>query len=162
MSDAMSEYAMNIVRLLKDRGESVATAESCTGGLVASEIVSVPGASAVFRNGFITYAPEAKIHILGVKEETIRDHTVVSAQVASEMAEGCAKVGNAELSLAVTGLAGPDGGSEGQPVGLVFAGSSYHGIVRVKEFHFSGSRNEIRLQAAQETLALGLALLNEP
>ena len=126
MTEAFSELrsadenAADLVHVLQAIGQTVATAESCTGGLVSAAIVSVPGASNVFQNGFITYCDEAKHRLLQVKEETLAEYTAVSAETAAEMAFGCAVLGQADLTLAVTGLAGPGGGTKEKPVGLVY------------------------------------------
>ena len=149
------ENARNLVDILKAIDQTVATAESCTGGLVSAAIVSVPGASAVFGNGFITYCDEAKHRLLGVSEVTLAAQTAVSAEVAAEMAHGCAAVGQADLALAVTGLAGPDGGTEEKPVGLVYVSSCYRDRVLVQEYHFAGDREAVRVQAAAAALQLG-------
>ena len=109
-----------VVELLKERQLTLTMAESCTGGLVASRIVNVPGASAVFKGGFVTYTEEAKMKCLGVSAETLKTDGVVSGQCAKEMAEGAAKALEADVSVSVTGLAGPDGGTEETPVGTVF------------------------------------------
>ena len=149
------ENAQNLVHMLADIDQTVTTAESCTGGLVSAAIVSVAGASAVFGNGFITYCDEAKHRLLGVSEETLDVYTAVSAEVAAEMAYGCAAAGQADLALAVTGLAGPDGGTEEKPVGLVYVSSCYRDRVLVQEYHFVGDREAIRAQAAAAALQLG-------
>ena len=147
--------ARDLVHLLRLIEQKVATAESCTGGLVSATIVSVPGASYVFDNGFITYCDEAKHRLLGVSQETLDTYTAVSAEVAAEMAYGCAQSGLADLALAVTGLAGPDGGTEEKPVGLVYISSCYRDRVLVQEYHFEGDREAIRAQATTAALQLG-------
>lgn len=152
---SVEENAQNLVHVLEAIGQTVATAESCTGGLVSAAIVSVPGASRVFGNGFITYCDEAKHRLLGVSAETLATYTAVSAETAAEMAYGCAQAGQADLSLAVTGLAGPDGGTEEKPVGLVYISSCYRDRVLVQEYHFVGDRQAIRMQAAAAALQLG-------
>jgi len=151
----LEENAQNLVHVLEAIGQTVATAESCTGGLVSAAIVSVPGASQVFGNGFITYCDEAKHRLLGVSTETLTTYTAVSAETAAEMAYGCAQAGQADLALAVTGLAGPDGGTEEKPVGLVYISSCYRDRVLVQEYHFEGDREAIRAQATAAALQLG-------
>ncbi|MBQ8307024.1 MAG: CinA family protein [Blautia sp.] len=143
-----------VVKLLKDRGFWLTMAESCTGGLVASRIVNVSGASAVFKGGFVTYTEEAKMKCLGVTAETLRTDGVVSAKCAREMAEGAAKALEADVSVSVTGLAGPDGGTEKTPVGTVFMACYVRGRTTAKEYHFAGGRAEIRQAAAREALEL--------
>ena len=114
-----SETAEKLVKLLKKKNLTVTTAESCTGGMIASAIVSVAGASACFKEGYITYSNEAKKKLLGVREDTLKQYTVVSAQVAQEMAAGAAAAAQSSLAVSVTGVAGPDP-DEGNPVGLVY------------------------------------------
>lgn len=157
-----SETAEKLVKLLKKKNLTVTTAESCTGGMIASAIVSVAGASACFKEGYITYSNEAKKKLLGVREDTLKQYTVVSAQVAQEMAAGAAAAAAAQSSLAVsvTGVAGPDP-EEGNPVGLVYIGIAFEGSVYAARFQFTGSREEIRRQAACEALALALGVVSE-
>tara|TARA_R110002096_G_scaffold27577_14_gene84217 strand:+ start:3882 stop:5126 length:1245 start_codon:yes stop_codon:yes gene_type:complete len=109
-----------VVDLLCERGETVATAESCTGGQIASTITNVPGSSRIIERGYITYANEAKTDVLGVDSELIREHGAVSAAVVKAMAEGCLKVSGADHAIAVSGIAGPDGGTDEKPVGTVY------------------------------------------
>ena len=150
-----SETAEKLVKLLKKKNLTVTTAESCTGGMIASAIVSVAGASACFKEGYITYSNEAKKKLLGVREDT-----VVSAQVAQEMAAGAAAAAQSSLAVSVTGVAGPDP-DEGNPVGLVYIGIAFEGSVYAARFQFTGSREEIRRQAACEALALALGVVSE-
>ena len=149
------ENAARLVQILQLIHQTVATAESCTGGLVSAAIVSVPGASEVFHNGFITYCDEAKHRLLEVSQETLAKHTAVSAETAAEMAYGCTRAGQAELALAVTGLAGPGGGTPEKPVGTVYVSCCYRDRVLVQEYHFSGDREAIRNQATAAALQLG-------
>ena len=111
-----------IERILKSRKLTVTTAESCTGGLIAGTLVNVPGISEVYKEGYITYSDEAKMKLLGVREETLAKYGAVSRQTAIEMAEGAARAAGADAAIAVTGIAGPDGGTEEKPVGLVYIG----------------------------------------
>lgn len=143
-----------VVDMLKDQKLTLSLAESCTGGAVAARIVNVPGASEVFGHGFVTYSNRAKRKFLGVKKSTLKKAGAVSEKCAGEMAKGCRFVSKADISLSVTGLAGPDGGTKDCPVGTVFMGCSYNDTVTVKEFHFSGSRARIREQAVAHALAL--------
>ena len=152
---SVEENAKNLVHVLEAIGQNIATAESCTGGRISDAIVSVPGASRVFGNGFITYCDEAKHRLLGVARETLDVYTAYSAEVSAEMAYGCAQAGQADLALAVTGLAGPNGGTEEKPVGLVYISSCYHDRVLVQEYHFEGDREAIRTQATAAALQLG-------
>ena len=160
----ISEQPLSIsyiaIKLLKEKNMTVTTAESCTGGMIASAIVSVAGASACFKEGYITYSNEAKKKLLGVREDTLKQHTVVSAQVAQEMAAGAAAAAQSSLAVSVTGVAGPDP-DEGNPVGLVYIGIAFEGSVYAARFQFTGSREEIRRQAACEALALALGVVSE-
>lgn len=141
-----------LVELLLGRGYTMTTAESCTGGMVAARIVNVPGASRVFRAGFVTYANEAKAGLLGVKEDTLRTFGAVSSQTAEEMARGAARAAGADTAVSVTGIAGPDGGTAEKPVGLVYIGVYVRGQVWTAECRFSGNRAKIRESAAAAAL----------
>ena len=144
-----------IVSTLSDRGFSVSTAESCTGGMIASTIVDVPGASDCFNEGYITYSNEAKIKNLGVKDSTLMAHGAVSYETAMEMAKGVRKKAKADFGLSSTGIAGPGGGSPKKPVGLVFIACAYgHDKCIVKELHLKGDRTSVRSQATNEALML--------
>jgi nicotinamide-nucleotide amidase len=123
---------------------TIATAESCTGGLLAGTLINYPGISSVFLEGIITYSNEAKIKRLGVKEETLAAFGAVSEQTAGEMAEGIAKAAGTDIGISVTGIAGPGGGTEEKPVGLVYVGLYIKGKVMVKKLNLSGSRQRIR------------------
>jgi len=144
-----------VVRLLKEQGKSVSTAESCTGGLIAARLTDVSGASEVFRYGFVTYANEAKRDLLGVNWEDLLEHGAVSEPVARQMAEGALRVGEAEVAVAVTGIAGPTGGTESKPVGTVFLGVAVKGEETkvLKEFHPWG-REAFKRQVSQAALNL--------
>lgn len=148
-----------VADMLLERGETIVTAESCTGGMIAARLVSVPGVSGAFREGYITYANEAKVKNLGVSEESIRQYGVVSEQVVKEMAEGAARQAEADLALAVSGIAGPDGGTEEKPVGLVYVGCHYHGKTIAKRFQFKGNRQKVREQSAQYALVTAWKML---
>lgn len=141
----------DVVCELRERGLLLTTAESCTGGLVAARIVNVPGASGVFHEGYITYSDAAKSKLLGVKQETLNRYCAVSRETAYEMAEGGALRAEADVCVAVTGVAGPDMEDQ-KPVGLVYIGCCFRGKVTVLEYHFSGDRGQIRAQAAQAAL----------
>ena len=143
-----------IVHLLKEKGYTVTTAESCTGGLLAGRLLNVSGASEVYNEGHITYSNEAKERLLGVSSETLATYGAVSSQTATEMALGAAKVAKANVGLSTTGIAGPGGGTKEKPVGLVYVGCAINGSVEVQECHFTGSREEVRNAAVEETLLL--------
>jgi len=145
---------MVCVRLLNEKQKTVATAESCTGGMIASSIVDVAGCSACFLQGAVTYSNEAKMQRLGVQESTLKQHGAVSAECAKEMAEGMRKTSGTDYALASTGIAGPDGGTAEKPVGLVYiALASGDGTV-IKELHLSGDRERIRTRATLTALDL--------
>ena len=138
----------NILERLIAAKLTVSTAESCTGGMIASSIVDFPGASNCFNEGYVTYSNEAKIKNLGVKDETLMAYGAVSKQTAKEMAIGVKKKAKADFGLSSTGIDGPGGGSPKKPVGLVYIGCSYgESKVKVKELHLSGNRTEVRTQA---------------
>lgn len=143
-----------VVSLLKEKNLTVTTAESCTAGLVAARIMNVAGASDVYSEGYITYSDDAKRKLLGVRKETLEKYTAVSEETAREMAAGAAKSAGADAAISVTGIAGPGGGTEERPVGLIYIGCFLKGKVTVKECHFEGDRMENRTLAAREALHL--------
>lgn len=144
----------SIVELLKDRNMTLTTAESCTGGALSARIVNVPGASEVFKQGFVTYSNKAKRKYLLVKKSTLKNEGAVSVKTAREMAKSACVVSNSDVAVSVTGLAGPDGGTEEKPVGLVYIGCNVQGVLTVKEYRFNGSRSKIREQAVVAALTL--------
>lgn len=148
--------AGRLVDALRTRGMTITTAESCTGGGISSALVDIAGASDVLRMAFVTYCDEAKSELLGVREETLRSYTAVSAQTAVEMAIGARERAGADIALASTGIAGP-GGTEAFPAGLVFLACACGRNVTVKEYRFAGGRNEVRRQAVEKALLMGLA-----
>jgi len=144
-----------IVQTLAARGERGATAESCTGGALASRLTDVSGASAVFGLGFITYANEAKEKHLGVAADLIAMHGAVSQEVAQAMAEGCLRISGAHHALAVTGIAGPTGGSDEKPVGTVFVALASIGqATQVQRFFYPGARDRFKLLTTQAALEM--------
>ncbi|MFV0413452.1 MAG: nicotinamide-nucleotide amidohydrolase family protein, partial [Oscillospiraceae bacterium] len=141
------------VKALLQKGQSVATAESCTGGLVSERITSVPGASGVFGFGLCSYANEIKRQVLGVQAETLRQFGAVSSQTAAEMAYGAQRLGGATYGVGVTGIAGPDGGTEEKPVGLVYVAVASAAGVAVKQLTVGGrGRKMVRHHASQHAL----------
>ena len=146
--------AEEVVELLKVDELTVTTAESCTGGLVAARLVDVPGVSEVFKQGFITYSNKAKRKLLNVKKTTLKEFGAVSEKTAREMAKGAILASGADAAIATTGIAGPDGGTEEKPVGLVYIGVSVRGQMYVEEHHFEGDRSEVRESTVQAALAL--------
>lgn len=142
-------------RALRGRGFTLAVAESCTGGLVGHLLTKEPGASDYLLLDAVTYANSAKQAVLGVDEDVLRGHGAVSAEVATRMAEGARRVSGADVALAITGIAGPTGGSEAKPVGLVYlAVASAHGGVVVREHRFPGERHWIQMLAAYAGLSM--------
>lgn len=143
-----------VVRLLQEKGLTVTTAESCTGGKLAGRLLNVAGASDVYREGYITYANASKEKLLGVQHETLLAHGAVSEETAAEMALGAAKAADADAALSVTGIAGPGGGTKEKPVGLVYIGCAAGGHVTVREYHFTGNREKNRDYAVVRALTL--------
>ncbi len=145
-----------VLSLLRERGETLTTAESLTGGMLSARVTNVSGASEVLKQGVVTYCNEAKEKLLQVKKETLDAYGAVSEQTAREMAENGASLTGANACVALTGNAGPTA-SEGKPVGLVYIACCYHGKTVVREFHFNGERAKIREWAVVK----GLTLLRE-
>jgi len=138
--------------LLLRRRWTIAIAESCTGGLVSDRITNVPGSSRYLRESIIAYHNQAKEHLLGVRPELLRRHGAVSASVANAMAQGVRRAAQADLGLAITGIAGPGGGSRAKPVGLVYLALADRTGTAVKRCQFHGDRLAIKHQAAQTAL----------
>lgn len=147
----------SVVDLLLANKLTVSTVESCTGGLLAARLINVPGVSEVFKAGYITYSNKAKRRLLGIKKNSLMKHGAVSEEIAREMAKGAAMVSKSDVTVSVTGIAGPDGGSEEKPVGLVYIGCSVCGRIAVKECRFSGDRAKIR----DNTVSTALSLMRE-
>lgn len=141
-----------VIGMLISRNLTITTAESCTGGLLAGRLVNVSGASKVFGRGFVTYANEAKEEELNVSHTTLETYGAVSSQTVEQMARGAAIHGKADVAVAVTGLAGPDGGTPEKPVGLVYIGVCCQDEIYWQEYHFSGTRAEIRELAVANSL----------
>ena len=156
-TDADETLEMALTKLLIKKKYTMTTAESCTGGMIAARMVNAPGVSAVLKSGFITYANEAKEELLGVPHDTLEKFGAVSRETAEEMAEGAVKAAHTDVAVAVTGIAGPDGGTKEKPVGLVYIGVNVRGNVEVREYHFSGSRQKIR----ESVTAAALTFLRE-
>ena len=150
--ETLVSLAERLQRLCLERHETVATAESCTGGLIAGAITAVPGSSGYFLGGFVTYADAAKIELLGIPEATIDAHGAVSAQVARAMATGALERLGASIAVSSTGVAGPDGGSPAKPVGLVYLGLAWEGEADVRRLMLAGDRAAIRDAATAAAL----------
>lgn len=143
-----------IVGLLQEKKVTLATAESCTGGMLASRIIDVPGVSEVFKAGFVTYANEAKQNLIGVKEDTLAQFGAVSEQTAREMVLGAIKAARADMAVATTGIAGPGGGTKEKPVGLVYIACGSADDIVVERCLFNGSRKEIRQASVEHALGM--------
>ncbi|SDY96009.1 CinA family protein [Nitrosomonas sp. Nm33] len=147
-------YAEQLGEALAEKGLMLASAESCTGGWIGQAVTAVAGSSAWYDRGFITYSNHAKQQMLGVQPATLTQYGAASEQTAQEMAAGAIKMSDAQLAVAVTGIAGPTGGSKEKPVGMVcFAWASKQGLARSETHFFSGDREAVRRQA------VGVALL---
>jgi nicotinamide-nucleotide amidase len=142
-----------VIRLLTERGETLAVAESCTGGLVGHLLTEVPGSSEVFLGGVIAYANELKEKI-GVPAEILREHGAVSAEAAGQMASGVRRWAAADYGLSVTGIAGPGGATEAKPVGLTYVGLGTRDRTEVEKHQFAGQRSEVKGAAATVALSL--------
>ncbi|HYD99943.1 MAG TPA: CinA family protein [Alphaproteobacteria bacterium] len=150
---ALAEPAARVLEDCRARGLTVATAESCTGGLVAASLTEIAGSSDVFDRGFATYSNAAKQDMLGVPAALLARHGAVSAEVAAAMAAGALAQSRADLAVAITGIAGPGGGTAEKPVGLVhFAAAVRGGTVRTEKHVFAGNRAAVRVQAAERAL----------
>ena len=140
---------------LKKKGERVCCAESCTGGMITAALTEIPGSSSVLSRGFVTYSNQSKIDMLGVKLKTLELHGAVSGQTVSEMASGAitASNGEADYAIAVSGVAGPDGGNKEKPVGLVYICILKKGDVgEIKKYIFKGDRQSVRYQTVMKAL----------
>ena len=150
--------AEEVVKLLEKDSLTVTTAESCTGGMLAAKITSVPGVSSVYAGGFVTYATEEKHKMLGVPRKILRENGAVSKKTAKLMAAGAARETGTDVAVSITGNAGPDA-SEGKPVGLVYVGVCIDGKAVGRKYLLEGSRNEIREQACTEAMKLVIGKL---
>jgi len=151
-SDDGADLEETVGRLLRDRRRTVAVAESCSGGLLSHRLTSVPGSSDYFLEGFITYGNRAKIERLGVPESVLRLRGAVSAETAVAMADGARRTAGADYGLALTGIAGPGGGTPEKPVGLVYAALSGGGGTQAVENRFLGPRDRVKFQSSQKAL----------
>ena len=153
------ELAREVISKLTDEGRTLATAESCTGGLLGKLLTDIPGASNAYKGGVISYVSEVKHRLLGVEQETLDICTAVSRETAHEMAKGAREVVKADVGVSTTGLAGPDGDGTGRPVGLVYVALDMEGFSYCRELHLTRGRSEIRAQAAHEALLMLLEFL---
>ncbi|GAA3661551.1 competence/damage-inducible protein A [Asaccharospora irregularis] len=141
-----------VSKILVEKNLKIAVAESCTGGMVSASLINYPGISSVFMEGLITYSNEAKMERLGVKKETLDKFGAVSEETAIEMAQGVCKKFNTNVGVSTTGVAGPGGGTDEKPVGLVYIGVCINGKTKVKKLNLSGNRFKVRQRAAKEAL----------
>lgn len=154
MNSELYKLAQKTVSLASDKSISIAFAESCTGGLIGASVTDISGASCVFMGSAVTYSNNAKINVLKVSEEIIEQNGAVSSECAIAMVCGAAEIYSADIAVSVTGVAGPDGGTEEKPVGTVWFGLYSHGRKKSFLHHFSGTRREIRELTAAEALKL--------
>jgi PncC family amidohydrolase len=151
------EYLLSekLYKILKAKGLKVATAESCTGGLIGASLTSVPGMSECYGYGVVTYANSAKEELLGVMGDTLKTKGAVSPDTACQMAEGVLKISNADIAVSVTGIAGPGGGTKDKPVGLVYIGIAKKGEdTKAYKNIFSGDREQVRRSTVSKALEL--------
>ena len=154
-SEEQGDLAFAVGRRLIERGVTLATAESCTGGLLAERLTAVPGISAVYQGGWVTYANEAKRRELGVDDELLRRHGAVSEAVARAMAAGAQRESGARSALSITGVAGPGGGTPEKPVGLVWCALAFEGALEAREWRLPPvGREELRTYAVHAALDL--------
>lgn len=146
------EYIIN--EMLQHNNKTIAIAESCTGGLVSSRLTDIPNASRSYINGVVCYSNESKINMLGVKKETLINYGAVSKETATEMAAGIKKISKTDIGLSITGIAGPDGGTEEKPVGLCYIGLALDNKIYTYKFLFNGNRLKIKWRAS--TIALDI------
>ena len=150
--DNLDELASRVIEIFREKGLSLALAESCTGGMIAETITNVAGASDIFYGSAVTYVNSAKEHILGVARETLEKHGAVSSECAEEMACGARRVYGADVAMSVTGIAGPGGGSEAKPVGTVWFGLATKDGAETFRRRFDGDRAAVRRQTVEEVL----------
>lgn len=158
--EALQALASTLAGRLVETGEMLATAESCTGGWVAKICTDLPGSSGWFERGFVTYTKDAKQEMLGVSGETLSQYGAVSEQTVAEMATGALAHSRAQLSLSISGIAGPGGATPGKPVGTVCFGWALDGNVRAETRCFDGDREAVRRQAVAHALKGALVQLN--
>jgi nicotinamide-nucleotide amidase len=159
MNKPIIELISDLADLLSEAKRKVCTAESCTGGLIAKSFTDLAGSSAWFERGFVTYSNESKVEMLGVSESVIEQYGAVSEPVATAMAVGALSHSLADYSIAVTGVAGPGGGSDEKPVGTVWVGVASKNQVSARKYQIDGNREEIRRQTMQRAVGNLLGLL---
>lgn len=154
MTPEMTALAEQVFATARGKNIMLATAESCTGGLVFATLTAIAGSSAVAERGFITYTNAAKTEMLGVPENLIKAHGAVSSEVATAMAQGALTHSPATMAISITGIAGPGGSTPTKPVGLVYIACAHKNGVRVVENKFTGTRTQVREQATYAALTL--------
>jgi len=162
MAHDLIALAARVGQALKSRGLMLATAESCTGGGVAQAITEIPGSSAWFERGFVTYSNASKMALLGVPACVLEAHGAVSRETAAAMSTGALANSEAQVALSTTGIAGPDGGTPDKPVGTVCFGWAHGEKLMTERVQFSGDRREVRAQSVEHALRGLLVLLDQP
>lgn len=158
----MQDLVEHLSILLVEKGWKIALAESCTGGLLAAAITHRPGSSQVFERGYVTYSNDAKMECLGVSSTTLEKYGAVSDQTAEEMALGALKNSKADLAISITGVAGPDGGSDNKPIGLVYFGYALKGGSSGSlHENYRGTRDQIRSKAAATAMKSMISILEK-
>ena len=161
MWDKINKQSEELLKICKLNKISVTTAESCTGGMIASSIVSINGSSSIFKSGIVTYSNESKAEFLKIPLKLINENGAVSQTIAFQMAKNVLSIMNSTLSIAVTGIAGPSGGSNDKPVGLVWIAIGTKENVITKRYLFHGNRLKIRQQTTLEALKLANGIIND-
>lgn len=157
----LNDAAYRLVAICHEKKLKVCSAESCTGGMVGEAITTIVGSSEIYDRGFITYSVDAKVEMLGVPKNFINKYDVVSPQVAEEMAKGALARSNADISVSITGLAGPGGETDTHAVGYVCIGASSKHKINVIEYNFIGDREMVRYQAATKALEMMIEIAQE-
>ena len=161
MWNEINKQSQDLLKICKLNKIYLTTAESCTGGMIASSIVSINGSSSIFKSGIVTYSNESKAEFLKIPLELINLNGAVSEAVAFKMAENILSIMNSSLSIAVTGIAGPSGGSNDKPVGLVWIGIGTKKNILTKKYLFQGNRLKVRQQTTLEALKLAYDVVND-
>ncbi len=150
-----NQKMVEIQNILREKKYTITCAESCTGGLIASKITEISGSSDIFKGSIVTYCNDIKEKELGVKKETMIEYGVVSIEVVSQMLDGVLKKFNATYAIAVSGVAGPNGGTKDKPVGTVVIGiKNSFGFTQIERFHFDGDRNKVQKSATYRALEM--------
>lgn len=161
MDEKIYSKSIELINLLIEKRQFIATAESCTGGMIASSIVDVPNASNCFNEGFVTYSNNAKQKYIGVSEKTLSQYGAVSENTVIEMAKGVIGATGADISVVSSGIAGPGGETKDKPVGLVYLAVSYKGNVKTSEKIYEGDRTAVRKQATYDAICMCIYMLTK-